>query len=37
MGVEMPITHEVYNVLYRGKDPRKAVRELMTRDLKVEQ
>jgi glycerol-3-phosphate dehydrogenase (NAD(P)+) len=37
MGVEMPITQEVYNVLYRGKDPRKAVRELMTRDLKVEQ
>ena len=37
MGVEMPIINEVYEVLYRGKDPKKAVRELMTRDLKVEQ
>jgi glycerol-3-phosphate dehydrogenase (NAD(P)+) len=37
MGVEMPIINEVYEVLYRGKNPREAVRELMTRDLKVEQ
>ncbi|MEJ2724294.1 MAG: NAD(P)-dependent glycerol-3-phosphate dehydrogenase [Deltaproteobacteria bacterium] len=37
MGVERPIINEVYEVLYRGKNPREAVRELMTRDLKVEQ
>jgi glycerol-3-phosphate dehydrogenase (NAD(P)+) len=36
MGVEMPIIRQVYHVLYKGKDPRKAVRELMTRELKVE-
>ena len=34
--VEMPITREVYEILYRGKDPRQAVRDLMTRDLKDE-
>ena len=37
IGVEMPIINEVYEVLYRGKDPKEAVRELMTRELKVEQ
>jgi glycerol-3-phosphate dehydrogenase (NAD(P)+) len=37
MGVELPIIDQVYDVLYRGKDPREAVRELMTRDLKGEQ
>lgn len=36
MGIEMPITTEVYNVVYKGKDPRKAVKDLMTRQLKVE-
>jgi len=36
MGIEMPITIEVYNVIYKGKDPRKAVKDLMTRELKVE-
>ena len=36
MKVEMPITEQVYNVLYHDKDPRKAVTELMSRDLKVE-
>ena len=36
MGIEMPITTEVYNVIYRGKDPRKAVKDLMTRELKGE-
>ncbi|MBE9594079.1 MAG: glycerol-3-phosphate dehydrogenase, partial [Proteobacteria bacterium] len=36
MGVEMPIITEVYNVIYRGKEPRKAVKDLMTRELKVE-
>ena len=36
MGVEMPIINQVYEILYQGKDPRKAVRELMTRELKKE-
>ena len=34
--VDMPITKEVYRVLYRNKSPRKAVRDLMTRSLKEE-
>lgn len=33
---EMPICNEVYNVLFEGKDPGKAVRDLMTRQLKDE-
>jgi len=36
MGVEMPITSQVYQILYEGKQPREAVRELMTRGLKAE-
>lgn len=36
MGVTMPITREVYRILYEGRDPRDAVRELMLRDLKAE-
>ncbi len=36
MGVDMPIITEVYNVIYEGKEPRKAVKDLMTRELKVE-
>ena len=36
MEVEMPITDQVYNILYGGKDPKEAVKELMTRELKVE-
>ena len=36
MGVDMPIITEVYNVIYKRKDPRKAVKDLMTRELKVE-
>ncbi|MCK5147830.1 NAD(P)H-dependent glycerol-3-phosphate dehydrogenase [bacterium] len=35
-GVAMPIADEVYHVLYQGKSPRKAVRDLMTRDPKME-
>ena len=31
MGVEMPITRQVYLILTRGKDPRRAVTELMNR------
>lgn len=34
--VEMPIVEGVYNVLYNGLDPKKAVETLMTRDLKEE-
>jgi len=34
--VEMPITKEVYKVLFEGKDPQKAVNDLMTRDPKAE-
>ena len=34
--VSMPITEEAYNVLYRGKNPRDAVCDLMTRDKKIE-
>ena len=36
MGVEMPIITEVHNVIYKGKEPRRAVKDLMTRALKVE-
>jgi len=34
--IEMPITEEVYSVLYEGKDPFKAISSLMQRDLKNE-
>jgi len=34
--VEMPITEQVYQVLFLNKNPRKAILELMTRDLKEE-
>ncbi len=34
--VEMPITEEIFKVLYEGKDARKAVRDLMTRLPKSE-
>ncbi len=34
--VDMPITCEVYNILFNNKDPQEAIRELMTRDLKEE-
>ena len=36
VGVDMPITTEIYKVLYDGKDPKDAVRDLMTREPKVE-
>jgi glycerol-3-phosphate dehydrogenase (NAD(P)+) len=36
MGVDMPITTQVYQILYEGKDPKKAVKELMSRGLKAE-
>jgi glycerol-3-phosphate dehydrogenase (NAD(P)+) len=34
--IEMPITEEVYSVLYEGKDPFKAITQLMQRELKNE-
>ncbi len=36
MGVDMPIVDQVYETLYKNKDPLSAVRELMTRELKKE-
>ncbi|UCD54864.1 MAG: NAD(P)-dependent glycerol-3-phosphate dehydrogenase [Candidatus Omnitrophota bacterium] len=36
IGVEMPITEKIYEVLYAGKNPKDAVKELMTRPLKAE-
>jgi glycerol-3-phosphate dehydrogenase (NAD(P)+) len=35
-GLAMPITAEVYRVLYEGKDPRAAVQDLMLREPKPE-
>ena len=37
LGVEMPITREVERILFEGKDPRRAIRDLMERELKAEQ
>ncbi len=34
--VDMPITTEVYRILFEGKDPRVALEDLMTRDAKME-
>ena len=34
--VEMPIVDEVYQLLYEGKDPKLAVKDLMSRELKGE-
>lgn len=36
LGVEMPIVEQMYRVLYEGKDPGAAVRDLMQRALKAE-
>jgi len=36
MKVDMPITREVYKVLYQRKPPRQAVATLMQRPLKLE-
>jgi glycerol-3-phosphate dehydrogenase (NAD(P)+) len=36
LGIDLPITRQVFEVLYQGKDPHLAVLELMTRDLKQE-
>lgn len=34
--IEMPIVSQVNGILYEGRDPRRAVKDLMTRDLKAE-
>ena len=36
LGVEMPITEQIYQVLYQGKDARIAARDLLARDKKDE-
>jgi len=36
MGIEMPICHQVYRILYEGASPREAVTTLMRRELKSE-
>ncbi len=36
MGIEMPICHQVYRILYQGASPREAVSALMSRALKPE-
>ena len=36
LGITMPITNEAYSILFEGKDPRRAVVDLMTRDRKTE-
>jgi glycerol-3-phosphate dehydrogenase (NAD(P)+) len=36
MKIDMPILEQVYNIIYRGKDCSEAVRDLLTRELKVE-
>lgn len=35
-GVEMPVTEEVYRILYEGKNPKQALNDLMSRELKGE-
>ena len=36
LGIEMPICHQVYKILYTGTSPREAVEALMGRELKSE-
>ncbi len=36
LGVEVPITEQMYRILYQRKDPRRAVTDLMLRELKPE-
>jgi glycerol-3-phosphate dehydrogenase (NAD(P)+) len=36
LGVELPITEQVYSILYEDKDPARAVKDLMGRQLKDE-
>jgi glycerol-3-phosphate dehydrogenase (NAD(P)+) len=36
LGIEMPICHQIYRILYEGAPPREAVAALMSRELKSE-
>jgi glycerol-3-phosphate dehydrogenase (NAD(P)+) len=36
VGVELPIAEQVYSVLFHGKNPRRAIRDLMVRKAKKE-
>ncbi|MBK9226340.1 MAG: NAD(P)-dependent glycerol-3-phosphate dehydrogenase [Ignavibacteria bacterium] len=36
LNIELPITSQVYKILFAGKDPQKATKVLMTRELKIE-
>lgn len=36
LGIDMPITGQMYRVLFQGKEPRRAVAELMLREAKPE-
>jgi len=35
-GIDMPICQSIYNILYKGQDPREAAKQLLTREMKVE-
>lgn len=37
LGVDMPITHQVYRVLFEGVNPKEAIEALMTREARAEQ
>ncbi|MBT4753557.1 MAG: glycerol-3-phosphate dehydrogenase, partial [Candidatus Marinimicrobia bacterium] len=34
--VNMPICEAIYQILFEGKDPKKSVTDLMTRELRLE-
>ncbi|MBV6479645.1 MAG: Glycerol-3-phosphate dehydrogenase [NAD(P)+] [Ignavibacteria bacterium] len=36
LNIELPITHQVYDILFKNKDPHKATKSLMKRNLKEE-
>lgn len=36
LDIELPITNQVYNILFNGKDPATATKKLMTRELRIE-
>ncbi len=36
LGVDVPITKEVYEIIHNGKDPRQSIRDILSRPLKEE-